>query len=163
VTPATWDDPPFPVQAVVVEEDTWRLLSAPTRVPETREQPVRLFTAAIDDRPATPGSVLRRGRRWLAIVHDIERLPTCDAAWVTRALSRVWRLAAQRHCLALAVPLLGSVHRGLDWETSLRLITDSLVASPPPQGLRIWLQTPAPLLVEIGQVLEVADEACGRI
>lgn len=157
VTPATTHEPPFPVQASVLEEDTWRLLSAPNVAVPQEEHPVRLMTDLVDDRPALPGKVLIQGALWLAIVHDVERTPTCREIWVHSALKRVLELTAQRHYRCLALPLLGSVYGCLDWRRSLTLIIETLnnaVVFEP--TLRIWLLVPAAHRKEIRQTLEAA-------
>jgi len=157
VTPATTHEPPFPVQASVLEEDTWRLLSAPNVAVPQEEHPVRLMTDLVDDRPALPGKVLIQSARWLAIVHDVERTPTCREIWVRSALKRVLELTAQRHYHSLALPLLGSVYGCLDWRRSLTLVIESLnnaVVFEP--TLRIWLLVPAAHHKEIRQSLEAA-------
>jgi len=157
VTPATTHEPPFPVQASVLEEDTWRLLSAPNVAVPQEEHPVRLMTDLVDDRPALPGKVLIQSARWLAIVHDVERTPTCREIWVRSALKRVLELTAQRHYHSLALPLLGSVYGCLDWRRSLTLVIESLnnaVVFEP--TLRMWLLGPAAHHKEIRQSLEAA-------
>ena len=157
VTPATTHEPPFPVQASVLEEDTWRLLSAPNVAVPQEEHPVRLMTDLVDDRPALPGKVLIQGARWLAIVHDVERTPTCREIWVHSALKRVLELTAQRHYRSLALPLLGSVYGCLDWRRSLTLIIETLnnaVVFEP--TLRIWLLVPAAHRKEIRPTMEAA-------
>ncbi|MGB6363143.1 MAG: hypothetical protein WBG64_10790, partial [Thermoanaerobaculia bacterium] len=52
--------PPFPVDAVVVEEDTYLVLSAETDLRIPGEHPLRVMTAAHELEPELPGSVLVR-------------------------------------------------------------------------------------------------------
>ena len=83
------DRPPFPVEALVLEEDTFLVLSAEPTVVDPPEEPMRLMTRLIETLPETPGSVLVRERdpvRMLAVVHDVNQDPSWREAWVHRAL-----------------------------------------------------------------------------
>ncbi|UCF56702.1 MAG: hypothetical protein JSW15_11625, partial [Deltaproteobacteria bacterium] len=66
--------PPFKVDAVAVEEDTFLVMSADRRVRDLKEPLMKVMTRVIETQPKTPGSVLVRGKsplRFLAIVHDL--------------------------------------------------------------------------------------------
>ncbi len=143
IVPSPPSQPPFSVTATLFEEDTWRVLSAdPTARPETTH-PVRVMTDMLFDREAEPGSVVVQGNRWLAIIHDLDRDPSCKELWIRQALERVMQIAADRACQTLALPLLGSVHGCLNWQASLKLISECLtsgVAYTMPE--RVWLQVP---------------------
>jgi hypothetical protein len=90
------------------------------------------------------------------VVHDIDRVPTCQEAWVRRALRRIPALAVETRCRALALPLLGSVHGCLEWRRSLALVLAALGTTSLPPGLRVWLQVP----VALGDT--VRDALAGR-
>jgi hypothetical protein len=144
VVAGTHRDPPFQPEVEVLEEDTWRLLSAPAHASPAAEHPVRLMTALIDDRPARPGSVLASGRRWLAVVYDLDQDPVCREEWVSQALDELLRTAARRRCRSLSLPLLGHTHGGLHWKRSLALLDGALrqAATAAPSPMRIWLRLP---------------------
>ncbi len=155
IVAGTHGDPPFQPEVEVLEEDTWRLLSAPADASPAAEHPVRLMTALIDDRPARPGSVLADGRRWLAVVYDLDQDPVCREEWVSQALDELLRTAARRRCRSLALPLLGHAHGGLHWKRSLALL-DGALRNPSqlsPSSLRIWLQLPDELLAAASAIL----------
>ncbi len=133
--------PPLMVDAVVLEEDRWLVLSAPPEVPESREHPLRLFTALVEAEPALLGSVVvRPGRptRLLAVVHDLDRDPSCTLVDVRAALEAVVRVCHQRGLHRLAVPLLGTAHARLDRGEVLGEIAAVLAGAPHVQA--VWLQ-----------------------
>ncbi|RME35185.1 MAG: hypothetical protein D6786_02655 [Gammaproteobacteria bacterium] len=141
VSPRT--EPPFPVQAFLLEEDTWRVLSAPVRLPPMEEHPVRVMTDLIGQRPQRPGTLLIRGRRWEAIVVDLEQEPICRQEWVRQASMRALAAAADRRLRTLALPLLGSRHGGLTPARSLQTLLEVLQETPGNGALKVWLQVPA--------------------
>ena len=139
VTPGTRARPPFPVEIQVHAEDTWRILSADPVIRETvPEHPIRTMTGLIDDKPDEPGSVLRQGKRWLAIVYDLDQQPICREAWITQAMEKLLAMAARQGVRSLRLPLLGSEHGDLTWQRSLELICEAIGrAETGPK--RIWL------------------------
>lgn len=136
--------PPFIPEARVLEEDTWRLMSAPPELEPTADQSLSLVDEVINDRPARPGSVLVARRGLLAIIYDFDAEPVCREAWVAEALDILLKGADRLGLESLALPLFGSVHGGLAWWRSLELLIAALVrASAGPHSLkRIWLQIP---------------------
>jgi hypothetical protein len=140
-------EPPFEPEVRVLEEDTWRLLSAPAVVSPGREHPIRLMTALIDDRPSSPGSLLISQRGWLAIVYDLDQEPICREEWIISAMSKLLERARRRRCRTLSLPLLGHAHGGLPWRRSLNLLIRALQepGADTPAPLKIWLVIPAKL------------------
>ncbi len=136
---------PFPVDAVVEEEDTWLVLSAPAEVPARPEHPLRLMTALWEAEPLEPGTVVVRPGtplRMLAVVHDLERQPTWEEAWVAAALEEVLRLVDQRSLHAVAMPPLGARHGDLDLERFTQLLHQALERRPAAALERLWLMLP---------------------
>ncbi len=138
--------PPFAVDAVVEEEDTYLVLSADPEVREPREPLMRVLTEVLEARGEAPGSVIVQGGyplRLLAVVHDLAREPSWRAAWVAEALAEVFRLAARRRLRSLAMPLLGAVHGRLSRHRCLDLIRDAIVrAGGTAFPERLWLVVP---------------------
>lgn len=105
--------PPFPVQGLVLEEDTWFALSSSPTILEGREHPIRVMTDAWHAQPAIPGSVHIRDRhpfRLLAIVHDLSKDPTWRVEWIEEALRRSLEIAQERGLRALGIEPLGTIH-----------------------------------------------------
>ena len=79
VVAAPYNRPPFKVDALAVEEDTFLVMSADRKVHDTREPLIRIMTRVIETQPKDPGSVFVKGGsplRFLAIVHDLNEEPT---------------------------------------------------------------------------------------
>lgn len=139
------DDPPFAVDGVVVEEDTWLALGVPSDVVSSADHPVRVMTRAWEARPEEPGTVLvKRGSplRLHAVVHDLDADPSWKDTWVRAALSAIFEEASQHRIRALRLPLLGTKHGRLPASRFMVLLREALVeqAARGPQSLQgIWL------------------------
>jgi hypothetical protein len=143
VAPAT--RPPFPVAAQIVEEDTWQVLSAAVVVREPPEHPLRLLAELGGAHPLPPGSVVvREGEpmQLLAVIHDLDQVPSCRPAWLAQALNEVLREGARRGLTSLALPLLGSVHGVLSPLQSAAILGAVLPATAHGGLRRIWLVVP---------------------
>ncbi|NJN45843.1 MAG: hypothetical protein HC808_04460 [Candidatus Competibacteraceae bacterium] len=134
--------PPFATDAVVLEEDTYLVLSADAVVRHTEEHPIRLMTALFDQQPLELGCVVVRGNRLLAVIHDLDRDPTCCEQWVSQALHVCLKQADQLGLRSLALPLLGSVHGRIPYTRSLILISEAVSALSFQALRRIWLIVP---------------------
>lgn len=129
VIAAPKEEPPFSPEAVIVEEDTFLVLSAPPEVRAAKERPIELFQAlwALDEVPCGTITV-REGKplRVLAVVHDLAREPSITEADVKRALDAAMLELSRRNVRRVALQLVGAVHGGLGEQQSLALITRAL-------------------------------------
>ena len=151
------DRPPFPVDAVAFEEDTFLVMSADPKVRDPHEHQVRLMTRVIETRPETPGSVLVRGQRplrLLAIVHDLNQDPTWKQEWVASALDGIFGEAERRRLQSIALPFLGTLHGSLEKEHFLLLLRCALERLPTKHLKRLWLVVPTGTSSKIFGVLE---------
>ncbi|MCK6545093.1 hypothetical protein L6R52_04440 [Myxococcota bacterium] len=147
VVAAPEDQPPFDVDVIVEEEDRHLVLSAPAVVPERPDHPIRVMTALWDSEPRGLGDVvLQRGSppRLLAIVHDLDREPTVEAATVRDALAKSLALADALAARAMKLPLLGAVHGTLAPALAAELIGEGLRSATPKALARVWLVTSDP-------------------
>lgn len=134
--------PPFPVDAVVLEDDTWRVLGAGTRPRVPTDAPLRIHTGALDARPLTPGRVeVTRGApvRIHAIVHDLDAEVRLRPEWIAEALAGIFEVAARRGFGRLAMPLLGTVHGALPEAEAAALLRVALADAAPGHPARLWL------------------------
>lgn len=118
-----------PVDALVLEEDTWLILSADPEVTIPHEHPVRLMTRLLDAEPLPPGTVfVRQGAplTLVAVVHDFGVEPCCRPEWVTAALAEILRICRDRKLHSLQIPLLGVRHGRLAPATVLPLLVRAL-------------------------------------
>lgn len=157
---ATTDRPPFLPEVQVLEDDTWRLVSAPVELCLQPQHPVRTATDLLHDRPARPGSLLVGRRGWHAVVYDLDRDPICREEWVAKALRRVIARAGRRGYGSVALPLLGCTHGDLTARRCLALLLAALRehaqgAGPYPQ--RLWLQVAPEQLGAVSALLHSLD------
>ena len=149
--------PPFTVDAVAFEEDTFLVLSADRRVRAPKEPLVRLMTRVIETRPETPGSVLVKGKRplrLLAIVHDLNQEPSWREEWVASALEGIFREAESRRLRSITLPFLGTLHGSLKKERFVELLRCALERMSPNHLKRLWLLVPAGTSSKILEMLE---------
>ena len=142
------DNPPFKVEALVAEEDTFLVLSAYPVVKEPPESLEVMIEQANEIRPEVPGSVLVRRRRnspleFLAIIHDLNLEPSWKEEWISSALNGVFREAAVRKVRSIALPLLGTSHGSIKAEPAARLLGNALRLCSPVGLQRIWLIVPS--------------------
>jgi ribosomal-protein-alanine N-acetyltransferase len=133
-------EPPFEVDAVVEEEDTYLTLSAEAELRLPGEHPVRVLTEAHEAREEIPGTVVVRAGRpltFLAVVHKLDEDPTWREEWVASALDEVAKEVDRRTLASIALPLLGAVHGKMAPEPSLALIRRALRRAPTLR--RVWL------------------------
>ena len=155
------DRPPFSVDAVAFDEDTFLVMAADREVRDPHEHQVRLITRVIETRPETPGSVLVQGQRplrLLAIVHDLNQDPTWKEEWVASALDGVFREAERRRLQSIALPFLGSLHGSLEKERFLVLLRSALQRASAKNLRRLWLVVPAGTSSKIFRVLESGSQ-----
>lgn len=139
------DTPPFPVEGIALEEDTFLVLSAEPVIHEVHEHPVRLMTRLIETRPEVPGRVLVKGRRpyrFLAIIHDLNQEPTWKEAWVSSALQGIFQEAEKRRLQSIALPMLGTKHGTLEKHRFILLLRNAIDPSALRYLKRIWLIVP---------------------
>jgi hypothetical protein len=148
---------PYPVDAVVAEEDTFLVLSADPELSESNESPIRVLTEALEARPETPGSVLVKDGhplQLLAIVHDLDQGPSWKEEWIVSALEGIFRETDKRKLRSIALPLLGTLHGSLEKKRFIALLRDSLERKPPSHLKRLWLVTPEGTASEMLEILK---------
>jgi hypothetical protein len=134
--------PPFVVEAVVFEEDTFLILSTDPELHEVAEAAPEVMAEAASLRPATPGSVILRGEsplQMLAVVHDLNEEPSWREEWVESALAEIFRVAEIRRFSSLALPLLGTLHGTMAKDRFLALLQEAVGKHPPVYLKRLWL------------------------
>ena len=142
VVVATDEHPPFAVDALVLEDDTYFVLGASPEVLEPSESPLRMWTELHESEPAVPGeAVVRAGTplRISAVVHDLSQDPTWTEEWVVQSLIASLRLADERGFRGLGLQPLGCVHGRLAPERFPPLLRRALEDAEPRNVKRIWL------------------------
>ena len=137
---APYHSPPFPVQGLVLEEDTWFALSSSPEFDEPAEHPIRVLTDAWEAEPAELGSVHIRGGypfRILAVVHDLSREPSWKIDWIELALRRSLEVARDQGFEAVGVEPLGGVH-GRFPVAEFDPLLQRIVGEDPTPSLDIW-------------------------
>lgn len=156
------DHNPLDVDAVVIEDDTYSVLSADPEFHEPTEHPLRIWTAAHEAVPAPPGTVaVRSGEplKLLAVVHDLAEDPTWKEEWVASALLEIFEQADRLEIRSLALPVLGAVHGRLPVERFVLLLRQALDRSDRPTLASLCLIADAESRSELARLLESDGEA----
>jgi len=106
--------PPFPVELIAFEEDTYLVLSAGNLAREIREETSELLGEMSNFDPLDRGTVLKRGQRLYVVVHDLDHQPSCDKRIVMRALKEIVRICNEGGIHSIAIEPLGCTHGQLD-------------------------------------------------
>lgn len=149
--------PPFPVDAVAFEEDTFLVLSADPEVRIPNEPLLQVMTRVIETPPETPGSVLVKGNHpihLLAIVHDLNLDPSWKEEWIMSALDGIFREAEGRRFQSIALPFLGTLHGSLDKERFVALLKRGLERLSAKHLKRLWLVVPTGTRSKILEIFE---------
>jgi hypothetical protein len=145
IVAAPEDQPPFPVEAIVFEEDTYLVLSADWGKIESDDHPLAIMVEALETEPEKPGRVVvyeENPLRFLAVVHDLDQEPSWREDWIEKALEEVFREAERRKLQRIALPFLGTKHGSLGKERFAALFRGFLKCRPSPYHLRVWLVLP---------------------
>lgn len=130
------------IQALVVEDDTWRVLGANPEFRPTSQHPIRLMSELETAEPLEPGSLfVEEGSpvRIHAVIHDLEQDPICRLGWITQTLVELLRLVESRRYSEIMTPLLGVRHGKVEPARALALLDRALTSSAPPSLSRVWL------------------------
>ncbi len=149
--------PPFSCQAFVHEQDTNLLLGEQTTLRDPGK-PAWYLANILEEAPTSAlGSVIIRGQapvHLLAIIHDIEKNPTCQQAHITTAYQNIWHIAQQTGLSTIGMPLLGTVHGKLPVDVALSLFRSSLESHQHDKLQHIWLIWPASQDCRIGALIK---------
>jgi hypothetical protein len=148
--------PDTPVEAIVLEEDTWLVLSAEAAVKQPAEGMVRIMTELMSAEPKAPGSVVVENgdpMRMLAVVYDLSEEPLCRPEWVGEALQKILAVAEKKGVATLALPLLGVRHGRLPVARFAELLADVVRQTPLCRLRRIWLMATEPERKELRKLL----------
>lgn len=146
VAAAPKDAPPFPVEAIVFEEDTFLVMSADPTPSDPKVPMVRIMTGLIETQPRVPGTLVIKGRsplRMLAIIHDFNQDPSWKEEWIESALRKVFEATESMGLQSLALPLLGTVYGSLEKGRFIEFLVKALRGAGGNPLSFLWLVVPA--------------------
>ncbi len=145
VAAAPGTTPSFEIDAIVLEDDTYTVLSADPVAKESEESPSKSLQRAVDTSPHEPGSVdVKEGHptRLLAVVHDISHEPSWKEQWVKQALTQLLGAAEERQLASLSLPMLGTLRGTLEPIRFVELLYSGLSEHAGTYPHSIWLVLP---------------------
>ena len=150
-------DPPFKVDAMAMEEDTFLVMSADGTVRDAGEPLIKVMTRVINTQPRRPGSVIVQERtplRLLAIIHDLNEEPSWREDWVTRALEGIFHEAEMRKLRSIGIPFLGTLHGTMEKRRFLVLLRSSIERVSLHHLKQLWLVVPTGTSCKLFEVFE---------
>jgi|GEM_PF-2517436 len=131
------------LEALVIEEDTYLVLSTPHQQIQETAHPVRVIHRAYSAEPEMPGAVIVKAGNpllLLAVVHHLSYDPTFSEEWISLALENVMCFCAARQIRTLGMPILGSVYGAFPAHRFLSLLRGALERRALPGLKEIWIQ-----------------------
>lgn len=153
-------DPPFSLDAVVVEQDTYLVLGAEPVAKETHEPPQRTLEEAEAREAEIPGTVLvMEGSplRFLAVAHDLDEEPSWREEWIASALVAALQEAEARGIRSLSLPMLGTLYGTLEAQRFVELLQEALESTWLGRLENVWLVVPADVPRQIFERLRELD------
>ncbi len=132
----------FGVDAVVIEQDTARVLAFPQAIVEPASSPQELVREMVEEVRPAPGTVLVEDTyplRLHAIVHDLDRNPSWREEWVVRALDGIRAEMLARHLSTLVLPMLAVRHGTMEPARFMSLLSNWLQGPVAVQGIYLAL------------------------
>ena len=133
------------LDAVVLEDDTFLVLSADPTPKATPERPVYLLKQAMQVEAQVPGTVVTKEKallRLLAVVHDLNQDPSWKEEWISSALVEALQVVEQRKLRSMALQMLGTVHGSLDPARFPNLLERALATVCCEHLGKIWVVVP---------------------
>ena len=139
------EHPPFTVSAIMEEQDTHLLLQRPTTLIDPGKPAWYLANKLEQERIYNLGDIISSGKdpiRLLAIVHDIDRQPTCNLDDISTAYQNLLTTIELHHITSLGMPLLGTVHGQFSLETAMTAFRETMISHPCICLKKLWLILP---------------------
>ena len=127
----------------VIEDDTFRVFSAPLEIPEVSEHPVRVMTGVLYAKPLELGHIFwantKSPRTLYAIVYDSNLEHLTSIQCLAETWKNLWQLAKEESWPSVLLPLFGATHASLPRQE----LVDVFIAHLP-EGLELDIYLTAP-------------------
>jgi hypothetical protein len=135
-------EPPFIVDAAVVEEDTFLIMSSDVEIGEINIDMKELKRRIEGFEPVSPGTVIAQETtplKMCAVVYDFDLDPSWKEEWVAQALEEILREAEAREIASLALPLLGTIHGHMKKKRFAEILCSALKRSSLKYLKNLWI------------------------
>jgi hypothetical protein len=123
------------VEIMVFEEDTNLILTVDREIQWHEEHPIRQMTAILRAKKHSPGSLVRNGKSWYAVVIDLDQDIVCRVDWIAEAYRRLFTALNKERITAVALHLLGDTHGKIGEKAAVKLLVEGLQVEAP-KGLK---------------------------
>lgn len=148
---------PFPVGAVIEEQDTALILDESDEIRNPGEKPPWFYANKLEQQTLLdPGQVIVRDTeplRLQLIIHDLESEPICNELWIFQALQQAMEIAEQRKIGAIQSPLLGCKFGKVKPSQFFMILREILNRQRPAPVSRLWITVPEENCEEIYSIL----------
>jgi len=138
---------PFPVSAVVTEQDTSLILEPDDEIRDPGNDKPAWYMANTLEYQALhkPGDIILKSgspdKLW-AIVHNLDFTPSWRSEWIARALENILELSRKKPISSIRLPVLGSQFGHFKLTEFITLLVKILNTCEPTNLQRIWLLVP---------------------
>jgi hypothetical protein len=146
ISAASEELPPFAVDAFVVEEDTFLVMSPNDAISEEGIDMKALKQELSSLESAAPGTVLvKEGEPllFLAVVYEFEQEPHWKEEWIADALENIFGESERKQLSSISLPLIGTLHGGLKKRRFAEILSGILKVRQPVFLKNIWVQVDA--------------------
>jgi hypothetical protein len=157
IVSAPKDSPPFEVDAIALEEDTYLIMSADLEIFKPDEHIIRIMNNLLKTKPEQVGSVVVKGKnpfKFMCIVHDVNQDPTWKDEWIISAFIKIFEEAERRKVRSIAIPMIGTLHGTLQKQLFVEFLKIALEENSFNYLKCIWLIAPVDLNNEIIDTLK---------
>lgn len=157
--------PPFPVSAVIEEQDTALIMDESNVIRDPGKKPPWFYANKLDQQALLePGQVVIRDTlplRLQAIIHDLESDPICNELWVFQAFQQTMEIVETRKIFAIQMPLLGCKFGKLKQEQFFAIFLEIISRQRPAPVEKIWINVPEENCENVFSLLSTQIETAG--
>ncbi|MCW8929883.1 MAG: hypothetical protein OQL19_06560 [Gammaproteobacteria bacterium] len=151
--------PPFPIDAIVEEQDTSLVLQPEDTIHELNDDKPLWYFANTKNllEEHQLGDVLIKSHnpiRFICIVHDLEQSPSWCSKWIETALKKVFELSNEKSLSILAIPIFGTQFSRFQLEEFISVFVRVLKIQKIKKPRKIWLISEVGINEKIFQLLE---------
>lgn len=135
--------PPFPVNAIVEEQDTALVLGETNEIRDPGDKPAWYLANKLETQALrTPGEVIMKNTlplRLQAIILDLDAERCCNERWISQAIENLFDIARLHYLRAVQLPPLGTRFGSISNARFIKVLLEILLRQRPSPVQKLWL------------------------
>ncbi len=136
---ATRETLPDDAEIMVFEEDTKMVLTVDKELIYRGEDSIRTLTDIHNAPKHVPGSLVKQGNSWYALVIDLDAECVCQPCWIEEAYTEIFNTIKAKKVAVAGMHLLGSTYGKIPYDQALRMLHGGLKNRSSPPLKKIYL------------------------